>query len=322
MLKDRRIQILAGLLIAQIALLAIVYWPRPTQATSAPLFPDLKTADVARLTISDKDGKSITLAQQAGNWLLPNAGDFPAQTSKVTALLDKVAGLKTNRLITQTPASHARLQVADNNFVRRLDLETTQGAKYTLYLGSAPRAGATHFRLAGQDNVYQVGNLSSTDAAIEPVGYIDATYLSFADADVTTLTVANAKGKLEFSKTAEGAWTLAELKPDQPLDAGQVQMLLNRIASVNLTRPLGITADPAWGLDKPGAVVTAITKSAQGEGKTYVLQIGAKDETTNNYYVKASTSPYYVQVASFSLDDFVNKAAADFIAAPTPTPAP
>ncbi len=320
MLKDRRIQILAGLFVVQIILLAVVYWPRPTQATSAPIFPDLKTADIARLTISDKDGKSIALTQQAGNWILPDAGDFPAQASKITPLLDKVVGLKTNRLITQTPASHARLQVADDNFVRRLDLQTTQGAKYTLYLGSAPRAGATHFRLAGQDNVYQAGNLSSTDATIEPVGYIDANYLSFPAADVIKLIIVNTKGTLEFSKTAAGVWMLAGLKSDQPLDAGQVQTFLNRIASVNLTRPLSKTADPAWGLDKPGAVITAVTKPAQGEGKTYTLQIGAKDETTNNYYVKASTSPYYVQVASFSLDDFVNKAAADFVATPTPAP--
>lgn len=321
MLKERRIQVLLGLLVAQVILLAIVYWPRPTQATGGALFPNLSANDITELTITDAEGKAITLARQGDGWVLPTAGAFPARSESVTALVEKLVGLKTNRLITETPASHARLQVAPTDFMRRITFKTASGDARTLFLGSAPAAGATHFRLDGQDQVYQTSALAAFDANTSPTSYIDASLVSIPAGDVTAMTVTNASGKLEFSKGADGQWALAGLPAGQTLDAGQVQTLLNQATSLSMTEPLGKTADPAWGLDSPQALVTLVTMPAAGEGKRYELRIGAKDEANNRYYVKFSESPYFVAVSSFSLDDFVSKAAAAFVATPTPTPA-
>lgn len=320
MLKDRRIQILLGLLAAQAILLAVVYWPRPTQATGGALFPNLTANDFTELTISDNEGKALTLAKQADAWVLPKAGDFPARSENVTTLLEKVAGLKTNRLIAETASSHGRLQVAGDEFMRRLDLKTAAGDAYTVFLGSSPAAGATHFRLNGQDQVYQTATLTSFDANVSPASYIDTSLVSIPSGDVSSLTVANANGKLEFSKGADGQWALAGLTAGQILDTGLVQTLLNQATSISMVEPLGTEADPAWGLDSPQAIVTVGVQPADGEGKSYELRIGAKDEANSRYYVKYSESPYVVSVASFGLDDFVNKTAAGFVATPTPAP--
>lgn len=88
-----------------------------------------------------------------------------------------------------------------------------------------------------------------------------------------------------------------------------------------MTRPLGTTADPAWGLNPPATTVTVITRPAQGQGKAFTLQIGAEDDATKSYYVKSSESPYYVQIVASTLDDFVGKGMTDFVATPTPVPA-
>lgn len=323
MRKDRRIQILGGLLIAQIILLTIVYWPRPAQATAAPMFPDLTTADVSRLTLADNEGKAITLAKQGEAWVLPDAGDYPAKAESVTGLIDKLLKLKTNRLIAETPASQDRLQVAEGHFMRRIDFETTKGGKHTVYLGTSPRAGAVHFRLQGQDKVYLTNSLATYEANVDAASYIDTSYISIPAADVTALTIQNDKGAIEFTRdaAAESAWKLAGLSSDQTLDAAAVQTLLNRVTALALATPLSKTPDPAWGLDNPQATVTLTTK----DGKSVELGIGAKDEAANQYYAKSSASPYFVKVAAFSLDDFVSKAAADFVATPTPpaeAPAP
>lgn len=325
MLRQRLIVVLIVLFVVQLGLVALVYWPRPSQATSEPVFPNLSIADITALTIADSEGKQLKLARRGEGWVLPDAGDYPAQTDRVNPLLEKLVGLKTGRLVAETAASHARLQVAEDAFVRRIDLETVRGERYTLYLGTAPRAGATHFRLKGQDRVYLTAGVAAFDATVEPVGYIDATYVSIPTADIAALRVENAQGVLEFTKEGE-SWKLAGLNPDQALDTFLVQSLVGRFASLSMTRPLGTAPDAAtlaaWGLNPPAATVTITTRPAQDEGKTHVLQIGAKDAETNNYYAKYSESPYYVQIAGFSLDDFVTKKTADFIATPTPTPVP
>lgn len=319
MLKDRRIQVLLGLLAAQIILVAVIYWPRPTQAGGGALFPNLSANDVSELTITDAEGKAITLARAGDGWVLPQAGAFPARTEAVAALVEKLVGLKSNRLITETPASHARLQVAATAFMRRIEFKTG-GETHTIFLGSAPAAGATHFRLDGQDQVYQTSALTAFDANTSPASYIDASLVSIPAADVSAMTVKNTGGTLTFSKGADGQWTLAELPAGQTLDVAQVQTLLNQATSLSMVEPLGKVADPAWGLDSPQAVLTLVTRPAEGEGKTYELRIGAKDEANSRYYVKFSESPYFVAVPSFNLDEIVSKTASAFVATPTPTP--
>ncbi len=320
MLTNRRIQVLAVLLVVQLAILAVVYWPRPTQATSAPVFANLSSADVNALTISDNGGKEVKLARKGDGWVLPEAGDYPAKNEVVSGLVDKLVALKTGRLVAQTAATYGRLQVAADNFARRLVLETAKGDQYTLYLGTAPSAGATHFRLDGQDQVYLTSDLATFDAGVEPGSFIDTAYLKIPSADIATLKIENDKGTLDFTRQGD-QWALAGLPSGQALDQGTVQTLLARLSALAMTRPLGTTADPAWGLAPAKTTVTIGTQPAQGEGKTYTLLIGARDAAANAYYVKSSESPYYVQVAAVSLDEFTGKGISDFIATPTPAPA-
>jgi hypothetical protein len=83
-----------------------------------------------------------------------------------------------------------------------------------------------------------------------------------------------------------------------------------------LLRPLGKEDNPAYGLDKPSAVVTLQTAE-----KTITIQVGAKFREDNSYVVKSSESPYYVRVAEFSVKDLVEKSRDGFIK-PPPTPTP
>jgi hypothetical protein len=66
----RRNQILAGLLGAQIVLIALVFLPRvlPSQNQSGPLLGNVQASDIVKMTISDKSGKALTLAKQGADW--------------------------------------------------------------------------------------------------------------------------------------------------------------------------------------------------------------------------------------------------------------
>ena len=308
--------ILAGVLVAQIVLSVVVFWPRASTAgQSEPLFPDLEAEDITALTIEDGEGNVIRLTQVAGEWVLPDAGDYPAQGDAVTSFLDKLLAVSTGRLVTQSDTSHKRLQVAPDEFVRRISFETADGTKETLYLGSSPQFGAMHFRQEGQSETYLTSELTSFDANASASAWIDTSYQSMTQEDVTRMTLENSKGTLVFEKDSEGNWTLADLAEDETLDETQVTSLLRRAAVVTMKAPLGREGQSSYGMDDPNAVVTLETGD-----KTVTLRVGAKDDEAASYVVKSTESAYYVQVAESSVRALVENGRDAFLQEP-PTPA-
>jgi len=313
----RHHKILAAVLIAQIVLSVVVFWPRPSTAGQRePLFPDLSGEDVTALTIENAQGQMIELEKVTGNWVLPEADRFPAKADAVSGFLDKLTALTTGRLVTKSDTSHRRLQVASNDFVRRVAFETSGGRRETLYLGSSPQYGSMHFRLDGQSETYLTSELTTWDVNASASGWIDTSYQSLSQGEVTKLTLENSNGTFVFEKEGEDSWTIVEPSPleeGETLDQAQVRSVLRRAASVTMKEPLGKEEEEAYGLDEPNAVVTLGTAD-----KTVTLRVGAKDADDASYVVKSSESDYYVHVAATSLTALVENGRDAFIKEPTP----
>jgi hypothetical protein len=312
-------KILLALLAAQLALTAFLFWPQsPAQSSDAPLLPALSADNVTGLTITDDADHTLALAKTGSDWAIPTAGNYPVLTNTVTTLLDKIAGLKTNRLVTQTEASHSRLKVSPTTFSRRIELTLADGSAATLYIGSSAGAGATHVRLDGQPEVYLTADLSAFEANAQPSGWIDTQYLTADTAAVSALTLQNANGTFEFKKEGD-QWTLAGLTAAESFNPAGFNGLLNQAAALRMDSPLGQEAQASYGLDKPAATVT-LTLTGETP-QTVTLTVGAKTE--DGYVVKSSESPYYVTVSDYVGQAFVEKTRTDFLAAPaTPAAAP
>ena len=304
--------ILAGVLVAQVILSVVVFWPRASTAGQGELvFPDVETGDVVALTIEDEGGDAIVLTKMTGEWVLSEAGDFPARAEAVTTFLDKLLAVSAGQLVTQNETSHKRLQVAADDFVRRVSFETDDGFKETIYFGSSPQFGAMHFRLEGQSETYTTGELTRFDADPSASAWIDASYQSVTQEDVTRMTLENADGTLVFEKAEGGNWTLIDLAEGETLDEAQVTTVLRRASAVTMVAPLGREEQPSYGMDTPNAVLTLETP-----GETVTLRVGARDEDTSSYVVKSSQSPYYVHVAEFNVNALVQNGRDDFLEEP------
>jgi hypothetical protein len=309
-------QILAIILVVQIALAAFILWPRTAASSGGgPLLPAYKAADVTNLTISDSQGDKLALAKSGDNWVLPEADDYPVDSAKVTPLLDKIEKIKTNRLVTQTEGSHSRLKVAAGDFNSLIEIKSKDGTSHKLYIGSSAGAGATHVRADDNSEVYLAGDINSFDASPQAGSWVDTLYFTVPQTATTSLTLENANGTFEFTKEGE-KWTMSGLAGDETFNENNVTSLFSQASGIRLTKPLGKTDDPAYGLDKPQAVITLKTAD-----KTYTLSIGTKDETDNTYVVKSSESPYYVRVSEGLLNTFLEKKRDDFLQAP-PTAEP
>jgi len=312
---NRLQQILLIVLVVQIALAVWVFWPKPAASqSSGPLLGDFSTDSVTSLAISDSE-KTLTLAKQDGKWFLPDAGDFPVTETNVTTLLDNIEKVQTNRLVTQTDTSHRRLQVAPDDFNRRLELSLSNGTTHDLYVGSSAGAGATHVRLDNQPEVYLTGDLDAFSINPQAGSWIDTLYFTVPQTATTKLTLENSNGALEFVK--DGAnWTLSDLADGETFNQNAFTNMLNQVISVRMTEPIGTEAQADFGLDAPQATVTLATTD-----ETDTLLVGAKNPAdSDNYVFKASNSPYYVRISSFTGDNLINKTRADFLEAPAAEP--
>jgi len=312
----RQHKILAAVLVAQIVLSIVVFWPRPSTAGQRePLFPDLSAEEVTALTIEDAEGNAIELAEVTGEWVLPEADQYPAKSDAVSQLLDKLTALTTGRLVTRNDTSHRRLQVAPSDFVRRIVFRTSDGEEETLYLGSSPQYGSMHFRLEGQTETYLTSELTTWDVNATAGTWIDTSYQSVAQGDVVKITLENTNGTFVFEKEGEDTWTMVSppLEEDETLDQAQVTTVLRRAASVTMKRPLGKEERDAYGMDEPSAVVTLETAE-----KTVTLRVGAEDADDASYVVKSSESDYYVHVAATSVKALVENGYDAFLKEPTP----
>lgn len=317
---SRTNQILAGILALQVVVAVVVFWPRtPAVAAGEPLFPEIEAEQVTWVRIVDPASGEIELERSDAGWVLADTDGFPCTETAVPTFLEKVLALDTARLVTETPASHARLEVGEDTFSRQIAFGVEDGTTHTFYLGSSPSYNTAHVRLEGQDRVYLVSGLSSTDASVRATMWIDASYVSLESDQVVALTVENGNGTYAFTKDADGAWSMAGLSSEETLNEGEVSSLVTRISSVRMQRPLGQGEEPGYGIDDPQAVVTVQTRDEDGATETQILVVGARDPEDSTYVVKASTSPYYVRVAEFAVQDFVEETRADLLELP-PTP--
>ena len=310
------LRILAGLLIVQVGLSVFTFWPRTAAGQAAPLFADLDTAAVTRVDIRAGTGDEVTMARSGDGWVMPDADDFPVTADKVTALLDKIAALSTDRLVTNTAASQARLQVADDDYATRIALTDADGKETVLYLGSSPGYNSVHVRAGGEDATYLTSALSTWDAATTAASWIETAYVDVSSADLTALTLHNSHGDLVLTLGDDGLWSLAGLGAEESLDQARVQSLIGRATTYNITQPLGRSAKPEYGLDAPVAEVVLTT----ADGET-TIQIGAEDTADSSYVVKASSSDYYVKSAAYSIQDLVD-ATHDSLLVPPATATP
>ncbi len=320
---SRTNRILAAVLAVQILLVAVAFWPKPASvAGGESLFASLEAEQITQLTIGDETGNQVRLAKEMGNWVLSEADDYPCTENKVPEFLEKIVALKTNRLVTQTPASHKRLKVAGDAFERRIELELADGTTHRLYLGTSPSYGTIHVRADGQNEVY-LASLLASDAGALASNWVDTLYFSVVQDQLVALTLENNNGRFEFEKDEAGAWTMKDLAADETLNENNVTGLASRVSSLRMLRPLGKTEQSEYGLQESLAVVTIQTRDEAEAVETHTIRVGAKSDEDNSYVVISSESPYYVRVSEYTVKDFVEKMRDDFLELPpTPTPEP
>jgi len=350
---NRLNKILAFILALQLVLLAArALWPESeTRASGEALLANFDTAAVAQLRITDASGKQLVLKKDGDNWVLPDYGNYPALPTRVSLLLDKIKGLRTDRLITRSTTSHRRLRVSSDEFERLIEIESGEST-HKLYLGKSGGGSTLHVRLDDQPQVYLVNGLAVSDAGVAVSSWINTLYFSVPSDQVISLRLQNANGTFEFTKSGD-TWSMAGLAEGETLNQQALTTLLSQVTSLYMSTPIGKEELADFGLDAPQATITlrvlepeetpeptpdiaqsplatatpdpqatpTATPTPHYVEKEYTILIGAKRD--DGVVAKSPTSDYYVLLTEAVAERFTKKTRADFITLPpTPTPEP
>ncbi len=310
---NRRNQILGGLLLVQLLLVAVVFWPGSgANATTAALFPAIGVDEIQTLTIHEGEAQ-IQVARSDGGWVLPAADDFPVTELKARDTISQVLEIDTRRLVADNTSSHPRLQVTEADAQRRIVLETSDGEALTLLVGTSPSFRSTNVRRGDSDAVYLTSSVQATDLSTDYASWIDTTYLAIPQEEIQGVTIENAQGTLTFTEVSTDTWTLTDLAADETFNQNNFRPLLTRFSGLNMVRPLGKAVQPEYGMETPAATVTIEHQSSDGTTESTTVTIGAEPLESGNYVVKSSASAYYVEIAAFSVENILNRGRADYL---------
>ncbi len=312
--------ILLGTLAVQAILLVVVFWPEAAASEPVQLVEGLERDDIIQVILSDSTGRRIELARGPDGCTLPDADGYPCKLDEMLLLLDKLAELNTENLVSQTAASHRRLGVADDEFERLIEFGLSDGTSHTLLLGTSHRLRSVHVRAGGQNAVYLASGITISDAGVAAVSWTDTRYLTIPRDEVVAIGLVNAQGIFDFERDSSGEWAIEGLADGETVDQVAVNAILSRVTALSMRRPLGKTELDSYGIGDPGAVVTVETRDADGNEDTYTLRVGAEIEE-DEFAAKSSESEYFVVLPGFSAGDLVEKTRDDVVN-PPPTPTP
>jgi len=313
---NRRNQILSGLVILQLLLIAVIFWPnRGADASAERLLAGITLDDVQAITIEQGEA-SVHVARGGDGWVLPDADDFPVTALSATDTISRVLEINTSRLVASNAGSHERLQVTEKDAVRTVTVETKEGTSLTLLVGSSPSFRATNVRLSDSDNVYLTNSLQATDLKTDYGSWVNTSYLAIPQSDVAAIEITNNQGTLNFTQVSTDTWALDDLAANETFNQNNLSSLLTRVSGFNMVKPLGKEAKPEYGMESPAATMTIQSTSADGEAQSTTLTVGAAPLESGNYVVKSSASDYYVEAATFSVENLIDRSRADYLQLP------
>ena len=260
------IRLLALLLVAQLAVAAYLYWPKPVERSAPDALVTLASDTITQLTLSDGES-SVTLARARDGWSLEDG--LPADPIKVSGVLQTLTEQQPGYPIANSASAAQRFEVADEKFQRRIELVSGDSVQ-TIYLGTSPAFRKIHARRSGDDAVYLL-ELNSYDAPTASMSWLDRSLAAVSD--INTLTLDERSFAL-----ADGVWA-----DDSGLaaDAAAMEDLVQALSRLQVT---GIASDEDKQLGEAGETSLRLT-AGRGNGDEIALSLREND---GRYFLQSS----------------------------------
>lgn len=291
---------LIGLLVVQAALIVVLRQPAAAGSSEpSPLVEGLDPAAIARIEVGST-GEKLALRRDGETWAIASAGNYPADGAKVRDLLDKIKSASVRSPVVTSDKYHESLEVTEEKAQARIRLYRADSEKPVadLLLGKTTTGGA-HVRLAGDDEVFDVSDLSPWSLRPETSSWMQRTIVDVPPESVRRISVSNANGSFELERF-EDEWQVVapEEQKGRSCAKEKVDPILRAAASLNAA-DIGGKLDPAsQGLGEGATVVTL----AHDDGSVTVRIGSTVPDRSSHVYVTRDGFPFAVTQWASSLD--------------------
>lgn len=297
----KRIIVAAGLLLALQIVLAVALHLGGDDTLQTPpesrLFA-FKAEAVTGLTITDDSKGSITLIKGDKGWVLPGTFDAPAGAEQVTALLEKLAGLKQGLPVATSAGAATRFKVADDLYQRHVVLREGDKVVADLYIGTSPGFRQIHARKADSQEVVSV-NLSTFELETAADQWLDKKMFAVKEEDIAALVFPT------FTLRRNGAeWQMDGLGEGEKTDATAAADLVGKVSG--LTGQSVVAAETASPFFTGEPALRFTVQRKDGGELVYTLAKGGEDA----YYLQQSQRQHYGRVHKIQAEG-LEKAARD-----------
>lgn len=269
---NRLSKILLGVLVVQLAILAVVLSVSGEQRPSRPqpLLAGFDAAKVTRVQIfpakDDQAGVTaqpptppIDLVKRGESWVVASSHDYPALSTPITDLLSKLGGLTHAGAIARGAARAKQLGVADEDYQRKVVL-TIGGKDVALLVGNPVGSRQTAVRLGSDAAVMAVSNLSPWAIDAQLRTWVTPTYAEVPRDQISQVLVQRDGQSVQLLKDG-GQWKVqvdgAPVVPaaGEVVDQAVVDEVLGQVSNVELTA----VADPKAAEGKVKATISVWT---------------------------------------------------------------
>lgn len=285
---------LIGLLVVQVALIAVLNWPRSlgvSDAGSRPWLPRLEPDAAERIVIKGPGDERVELRRTGDGWVLPELDGYPARDDQIAELLENLERIEVRNPVVRNPRYHELLEVGEDGAQRHVRIWGEDDAEpmEEFYVGSAPKYRVHHVRRAGSDEVFEVDGIATSDLRAQGSAWGRLELLDVDEKAVARVTVRNASGAFTIEKGDAGWHVVAPAeRADAELDEDEVERLVQKLAGLRAADPLGAAEEARYGFDEPAARVELAAATEDGE-TTHVVRVGTSDtEQTSRRYVTSS----------------------------------
>ncbi|CCE02958.1 DUF4340 domain-containing protein [Bradyrhizobium sp. STM 3809] len=236
---------------------------------------------VDQIAIDDDAGHNVTLQRKDGKWVIPASADFPADTTKINGLLDRIAGLKKGWPVAKTDAAAERFKVTEKVHERRVVLTSGGSRAGELLVGTSPAYRQVHVRAGDASPVFAV-ELATYDIAAEPSAWMQQDMLDTPRDKIASVNVGDVtiEGK-------DGKFTLAGLGQDEKPRPDKIDALVSAMAHPPFDGVRGKGKAALSETDAPDVTVTL--KRTDGSQLTYRYK---KDAAGGGYLFTRSAEDY------------------------------
>lgn len=269
----RLIFICLALLLLQTGLVVLTHWQRPAadaQSGKGPLVK-LAVAEVDELLLEDGEGHNLVLKKEQENWLLPDAGSFPADSERVQGLIDRLVATQRGWPEATTAEAATRFKVAADRFERKLSLRKAGNTLATVFFGGSPGLRKTYLRVDGDPEIQTIG-IAQHELEVKIDNWIDTHALRLKPEQVARIELPD----LVLERTQDGLQPVG-LSPEEEVVKDRRDALVKRLTGLSIAAILGAESRPEYGLEHPSLRYSVVLEG--GDTVEYVFGAIPKPQT-------------------------------------------